>query len=276
MLNIYGEIRYPKILSTVIAERKKINTKINFQQMSSAARIPKSYLSRVIHGKANLNEDQMELICSYLSFDEDETDYMQLLLAYERCSLRQRKIKLKKRINAKQAQKLNTEQHIDSASPANMLISSDDYYLDPIIQIVHVSLTIGRFQKEPHLLCSALNISKEKLESTLIQLEKMNAISRHAKGVKVLVNDIHLSKDSRLYQVWRNQLKFISINQLNSLPVDHCYSFSVLFSADESARVTIQNAFLEYLNKIKDIVEAAPKKETYQLSFDLFPWMARD
>src|SRR5690348_755634 len=137
-MNIFSKNDYRKILGAIVPERKRLDSSVNFQKMAAYVRVPKSYLSRVIHGKADLNTDQLFLVCQYLEFNEQESTYMQLLLEYARTGLRTRKEKLQSEIRRMQVQHLDTKEHL-KASPVGA--SNDElaaYYLDPWIQLTHV------------------------------------------------------------------------------------------------------------------------------------------
>src|SRR5688572_6843157 len=114
-MNIFAEKSYRKIFTTLVLERKQLSSSVNFQEISRYARIPKSYLSRVIHGKADLNQDQMSLACEFLGLSEAETDYMLLLLDYERSSLKKRKLRLEQKISRIQAENMEIKHHIEAA-----------------------------------------------------------------------------------------------------------------------------------------------------------------
>ena len=95
-MNIYASDDYREILKTVIAEYRLLDDKVNFQNMASHIRIPKSYLSRVVHGKADLSGDQLYLACEFLNFSDKERSYLFLLLEYARAGLKRRKSQIKR------------------------------------------------------------------------------------------------------------------------------------------------------------------------------------
>jgi len=89
-VNIFEQTDYRSILRSVIGEKRKINSSVNFQRASEAAGVQKSYFSKVMKGDANLNSDQLFLISEYLGFTKFEREYIESLLERERSGLKRR------------------------------------------------------------------------------------------------------------------------------------------------------------------------------------------
>lgn len=83
---------------------------------------------------------------------------------------------------------------------------------------------------------------------------------------------MHLPKQSPIYRSWRNQLKLAAINKMDTVADEQAYSFAVIFSANDDIRKEIPSRFLKCLKGIEELVAADPPDDTYQMSFDLFPW----
>jgi uncharacterized protein (TIGR02147 family) len=271
-LNIFTTYDYRKILDSVISERKNLDSSINFQQMAAFIRVPKSYISRVIHGKANLNSDQMFLVCQFLGFSDPQSGYMQLILEYARAGLKTRKDKILIEIRKVQGQHLDTKEHLKATQVRTQADSLTSYYLDPMIQITHICLSIPRYQKDLNLLAQDLKISRTRLLDIVNKLEQLQLITRDKHDVKLLVENMHLPKQSEVYRPWRNQLKLMTMQKINAMDDEKAYSFSVVFSANEDIKKEIQAKFFAYLKEIEALVSNGPQEHAYQLSFDLFPW----
>ncbi len=271
-MNIFIKKDYRQIIEAVVNDRKRLDTSINFQQMANYVRIPKSYLSRVVHGKADLSTDQLFLVCQYLAFSERECEYMQYLLEYARSGIKARKEKLLREIHVIQAQNFDTEAHINA--PATELTSDEvtSYYLDPLIQLTHICLAIPRYQENQMLLAIDLKVPPVKLLSAINHLERMRLIEVTNGKIKLLVENMHLPKSAPVYRSWRNQIKLQAINRMDAIADDQAYSFAVVFSANEEARREIQSQFLTLLRRIEKLVGTAVPEEAYQMSFELFPW----
>ncbi len=49
-MNVYKELSYRAVIREAVAERKKLDQAVTFQSLATHARIPKSYLSKVLGG----------------------------------------------------------------------------------------------------------------------------------------------------------------------------------------------------------------------------------
>lgn len=272
-MNIYEELDYRAILRKVVKERKRNDPKCNFQRLAESARLPKSYLSKVVHGEADLSQDQLYLVNGFLAFTAQESEYMGLLLEYARCGLSKRKTELKQKIESIRRQNLETKEHI-RASPAPLQLPLlSEYYLDPHMQIVHICLSIERYACDLKSLAADLRLHLSRVTSVVDRLEKLGIIERDEAGqIKLLVTSIHLPKESQLFDAWRNQIRLSCLKHMEGLPRDEVYSFSVTFSATPEVRQKIHLRFLDYLKSLEELVSQAPCEKAYQLNFDVFPW----
>ena len=272
MKMIYQDSDYKAILKNTLESRKKIDKRFNFQKLAQAMRIQKSYLSKVMGGYAELNSDQLHLACEYLNFSNKETEYLQLLLEQSRSSLKTRKDQFQKRIIQIQAEYQETKAHLSAKTITTQTEGIEDYYLDPLIQIVHVSLSISRYRKNPLLLAQDLEVPAFRVLDSVHKLEKMGIIEKKGETWAVLHSEIHLPRESSYYASWRNQIRLMTLQRLQNLTSDETTSFSVVFTSHEPTRKQIQNKFLDFLKEIEALVKDSPDENTYQLNFDLFHW----
>jgi uncharacterized protein (TIGR02147 family) len=272
-LNIFSKIDYREILRTLVAERKRVDPRVNFQQMALAIRVPKSYLSRVAHGRADLNADQLFLVCRYLELGEAEHAYLDLLLDYARASIKARKEALLAAIRAMQAEHLDSRAHLAAAKSAPSERDLAAYYLEPLVQIAHVCLALPRYQRDAAQLARDLGVPARRLNAAIAKLEGMGLVERRQQRIVLLVESLHLPRDAPLYRAWRNQMKLAATARLDALPDEQAYSFAALFSADEDVRKEIHARFLAFLRETEALVGGAPQSGVYQMSFELFPWV---
>ena len=271
-MNIFAESNYRQILREVVEERKSIDGKFNFQSIGEVTRIPKSYISKVTTEKAHFNCDQLCAVCEYLGFTETQLRYMMLLLELERCAQKKWKDILTRDLNIIRDKAMDSTEHIKAKADQVGEQSLRDYYIDPMNQIVHICLSIPRYQREPQRLAADLRLSPAELRMVIERLEALNIIENVNGKIKTVVKSIHLPKLSPVYKPWRNQLKLLCLDRLNRDARTDDYSFSVTFSATSRARDKIKSEFLDLLKKVEDTVQTSDQVETYQMSFDLFSW----
>ena len=272
-MNIFSSLSYRDIIKKIILERKKIDSSYNFQNLANVIRVQKTYLSNCLKGKADLNLDQLYMVCEFLKLNSDQTQYLELLLNYERSGLKDRRDKLLSMIKAMQAKYDKTDQYI---SARKITVDSEgvyQYYLDPIHQIVHVSLAIEKYRTNLQLLARDINVPVFRIMNSITTLEKLGIISKSGKEVKVIQDSLHLPADNPIYKTWRNELKNLSMQKLRNLKAESSYSFAVVFAATEDTRRFIQGKFFDFLKEIEPVAQAAESENAYYMNFDLFPWM---
>lgn len=272
-MTIFNEMDYRKLLKNFVETQKKSNKSINFQNMATAMRIQKGYLSQFLRGQKDINQDQLYLACQYLKLPTEITSYLQLLLEFDRSIVSSRKKELLRDIQIIQNKNLETGKAIDiSVFNENQLDGHNQYYLDPLHQVVHMALFINRYAKKPDLLSRDLMLPKKRIKQLIQSLETMGIIRKEGQGYKILIKNIHLPRDSKLYSPWKNQLTSLGGNRMALLEKEKAYSFTVIFGANDPVRKNIQALFLNFLKEAKTLTNNIDIDDVFQMNFDLFSW----
>lgn len=271
-MSIFNKIDYRLNLKSIVENRKKIDSSVTYQAMAEYMRIQKAYLSQVIKGHRELSQDQLYLAMDYLDLKDHEKQFMSLCLEFERSGLSVRKKEIKKLITALQKEYSRTGAHIEVVEVEHNQNVLDAYYLDPWNLIIQICLWIPSFNQDASKISTALNLPVNKVESVFRQLEKVGVISVENGKVKVNKNNMHIPKESPIFQMWRQQLNLIAQNRVQMVSDDKKYNFQVVFSADENARKFIHNEFLKLLKKVQKTVGDSKNHDVYQMNFDLFSW----
>lgn len=276
-MNIFSTTDYRTILKETLEAKKFLDKSYSFQAMASAIRVQKPYISKVINARADFNSDQLYMACVYLGFEEEETSYILLLLEYERCFYPERREVLLKNIEKVQDSKRDSKNIIKDSINSRNAVDFDnsihiEYYLDPIILIVHMFLTIPRFRKNLDQISKELFITRDDLNNTLSKLVEMKLIEINDGEVTVLVASLHLPRESKVVSSHQNMLKQYGLYRQNRLKVEQKKNFLVTFSSNEKARKEIELEFNNFLSKVKAISMKGKKDHCYQMSFEMFPW----
>lgn len=271
-MNIFKSINYRGILTELIEERRKGDRRWSFQGLAEAIRVPKSYISRVAHGDADLSHDQLYLACDYFELTVDETQYLDMLLQYERCGLEKRKVSLKAEIHKLQRRFLDPGRVLKSETNDGTVPLQSEYYLNPLLQIIHCALAIPSFQQNVATLATVLQLSRERLNDCIHKLERMGLCERNDETVTASDHSVHLPKDSPIASAWQNQLRLMSLQRMQSIPREDFFSYSVVFSADRMMDSEVRRKFLAFLCAIQSESQERVTEKVYQLNFDLVPW----
>jgi uncharacterized protein (TIGR02147 family) len=259
------------VLSAV--ERVRFHKPLTFAELAKRTAIQPTYLSNVLKGRAHFSSDQLYSIGKFLELSEPELEFVLLLLEWERCSVKERKRELGKRLEAIRQEHLSTASHVTAKKVIPQDLASSEYYLDPLVKVVHVFLTIDRYGKDPKLIAEALRISPEylgRILETLVRLGYTEA--KPAGGYAIRVKHRHLPDESPLCLPHQALMRSRSLEQFQRLSRGKRYGFSATFSATPDTRAKIQAEFLEFVKKAEALVGASKETHVFQMNFDLFPW----
>ena len=186
-----------------------------------------------------------------------------------------RRQELSRQIETLRAPHLESQAHIKTEAVAVSTGGLAEYYLDPLNQLVHVCLFIEAYRLDPSSIARDLMQPPSRVLSALAALERMALTKRQGKGWQLLTTNMHLKRTSPIYRPWRNQLKLMAMTRLEMVREADSHSFAVVFSASRATFEAVRVRFLQFLKEADDEIKAAPDKNIYQMTFDLFPWTER-
>ncbi len=272
---IFDAANYKQALQSVLEERRKTLGKIfTYQGMAKACRVQKTYLSRVFKGDAHLSDDQLYLAVDFLGMSPEERHYVTLLHQYERSGLEPRKRQIQPQIEAVRKRNLKTASHLNVEQLSAEASDFSEYFINPMMQLVHMYLMVPKFAKDLTRLRQNLGLPSADLAKILARLSQMGFIRFHQDKYEVVKDSFHLSPDSPIYQAYRKLLRMKALERLEKTQPDDSYGISVVFTATEDVRRKVQARFLAFLKEIEDEVRPAESAEVYQMNFDLFRWSA--
>src|SRR3989339_299041 len=241
---------YKDLLKYLINNKKKMDKSFTMQKMATACHIQKTYLSRVINSFADLSEDQVYLAGLEMNLNNEEAKFFSLLHQRDRSGVKRRSDELTKEINLIKKINQRSEKHIQvQPLKSNLIDNITLYYLDINFQLIHVFLTIERFSKSPALLINVLSLTNDKLQFYLNSLVELGIIEKKDTKYVVVKDNLHLSKDSPVFQTYRRLTRDHCLNKLEKLDSDNQYSFSVTFSTSPEVQSKIHREFLKFLSK---------------------------
>ncbi|MGZ3772753.1 MAG: TIGR02147 family protein [Pseudobdellovibrionaceae bacterium] len=271
-MTLYNYRSYKDCLFKILLEKKKSRPQYTFEALAKACGIQKTYLSRVLKHKGNLTEDQLYSACVYLKFSKMEIKYVLTLWRWENSSHPDRREYYIKKIEDLRSQSLKTENKIKVNTVSSAKESLAEYYSDPFFPLIHMFLTLERFQKNPEALKEYLAIPKSKIHLYLDRLNDMNLIEFKDKKWTVIQDTIHLPRTSHLIKTYRALMRLKALEKMDRSSEEDFYSFSVVFSSNAEVQKEIQNRFLSFLSDVQKIVKEEKESDVYQMNFDLLKW----
>ena len=271
-MNLSPSKDYRMILKEILWEKKKILGKsFSYEKMSTYCQVHRPYLSAVLGRRAHLNSDQLYAACEYLEIDHRSSTAISLLYQMQRSENPNRKQQLLSEFETMQKLHLSSESHL-KLKPKTLNEASEDYFLDPFAQIVHMSLLTRKYSTNLEKLRQLLGIDEKVFKSSIKVLESCGLISMTPSGLKVHEEVLHLKSSDRVMTSFRNQMRINGLQKLMQLDSDKKYSISVVFTANEASRKKILVEFLKFLEFAQINSQKAAQENVYQLNFDLFPW----
>lgn len=275
-MDLYECEDYREALKGLVELQKSLGKSVTYSSLAMAMRVQKPYVSKVMSGMADFNSDQLFMACRYLGLGSEETDFLLLLLDFDRALYPERRELLEKRIEKIREEKRDTGKKLDSVKKMDGdefdISIYADYYLEPDILLTHMMLTVEKFRKNLDLLRECLQMREERLGDILVRLEKMKLIAVKNEKIEILVNSMHLPKDSRLVGAHQQLLRMHCQHRLAQLNRDQKKVFAVTFTSTKKNRGKIEEAFNRFIGEVRGIATKGKAEEVYQLNFDLFSW----
>ncbi|MBF0298947.1 MAG: hypothetical protein HQK51_09525 [Oligoflexia bacterium] len=203
---------------------------ITLQDLAKNTQIQKTYLSKILKHDYQLNEDQFFKIIIFFKIEEKFHNYLILLLRHSRAGSNEYMKKLWKEIIVLQKENLSiksklTSKNIDHTSDENHL-NLTYYFLNPIIQIIHSSLSIEEYRNDCCKLLAVLSISRHELMLALKILQQLGYIKYSIENndkvmIELLTNFLHLDRKHPLAKQNHSNWRVMAIKKMH----ETCPSF---------------------------------------------------
>lgn len=270
-MNIYSCDDYKDALQKLLEQKRTSGGRLyTYQKMATAAGIQKAYLSRVLNGDQHLSRDQLYDACLYLSIPKQERDFLLLLHAWQRAASRRYREELLEEIKERRRLSDKTEKQVPVTTYDDDEMA--EFALDPVMQLVHLFLTVDTYAKDISLIATRLGISAERLLELIRKLESKNFIEFRDGSYHVTRMNVHLPRESKYYAINRVLVRMKMLERAQALPPDDTYNLAVFFSADPAVYERIRQSFFAFLKDAESLIRDAPSKQVYQMCFDLLPY----
>lgn len=273
-MNLFTINEYRPLLREALLDKKaRFGRAFTFEKLAQACRLQRTYLSAVLAGKGHLNSDQVYLASGFLELSDTEYRYVSLLHERERSVVKTRRAALDREVETLRQQALQTDAYVTSkpiVEPNDEALMT--FYLDLNAQLAHMFLTVKQFRSDPERIRKALNLDTAIFREVMGKIERAGLIKTHGKTVEVIRDNFHLPAAHSLYPNYRMQMRLKALEHMQTRPKDDQYSFSVLYSANETSRNQIRAKFLELIDWAQNLTQNEELAHVYQMNFDLLKW----
>ena len=258
---------YRQIIKTLVEGKIEAGEDINFAKLATEAKIQRTFLSQVVNEKNHLNNDQLFLLCKALKLDQDRIDHLLTLSEWQRCKVEMRKKNLEKKLLVLEKKAIPDEgvKRISGIKPEAL----DDYFCDPLGEVVLKFLTIDRFRKNPQLLRDRLGLSLKRWEEIMGSLVE-SQMATVKEGEIILLRDAiypHLQSPAEKIRNIQGRLK-VAEKKLRQRNIDE-FMYNWWFLGNPRSKKEIKIHYLHLLERIYQESLSTAHEDVYQISLDL-------
>lgn len=255
---------YRTILKGVLDQRARTGEDLSLTKIAQMTKIQRTYLSQVINRKTHLNSDQLYAVCRVLNLSAEARDQLLLLNEWERSKLEARKLLLERKLAAYE------QKNRSSATEPPGNDAFDDYFCDPLGEIVFRFLTMPVYRQAPERLQARLGISESRLREILVSMENCGFIRQDKLGIQVIKTASFPQETSPGGKIRNIQGRLkVAHQKLKQRQIDE-FMYNWWFIANPARKKQLK---IEYLRLLQDIYAASlhtHHEDVYQLSLDLY------
>ena len=274
-MEVFATLDHREMINLFLERFRERGEKSSFAALAGMIGVQKPYVSRVMAGEACWSADQAFAISAELRLSADEAEYFALLVEEERTGLEKRRKFIQSKIKEIRRRNLRSRKALKAEAIERNDSVMTEYFVDPYHSLVHVYLSITKFQKNLLHLAETIGLSFSHLQAILGRLEVLGVITydRARDQVRLIKESIHTPADSSLVHAHQALFRALSLDRFARCPVERKNTYSAVFSGDVSLQETLWAEFLEYLKRVeRESKNPRPANEVYYLQFDLFPW----
>jgi uncharacterized protein (TIGR02147 family) len=274
-MSVYNHDSYRNALVYAIDRARARRPTLTQTRLAEKSGIHNTFISNVLKGRSDFNVDQVFALGEVLELAEPETNYISLLLDYEKATHRERKERLREMVREVRAREMSLSTQLELKEPDSSSAQEIEYYLNPYYMIVHTALHLPAYSESLETLAAHLRIGLDYLRDIVRRLEEMQFVDYDAKkkAYVVRIGSRHLPKDSPLCMPHQTMMRNHSLRLLSELDSSRRNHFSATFLGGEELRAKIADEFYKFTKRVKKIADDCEDQTgVYHLSFDLFPW----
>lgn len=266
MTSLFEYSDYRKALTELIKLSPKKGRGLQ-SRLSEHIGCQSAYLSRVLAGHAELNQEQALLVTTFFQLDPLESDYFMNLLNLNRAGHPALEKYYRAKLNAVVQKKMTITSRIRTENKMRFEEQSH-YYSDWIYCAIHMLVATDRFRTAA-VIAQHLEISEARVKEVLIFLESCHLIERKSGLYRIKAGSLHLTSDSHLTKTHHTNWRVRAIDSLSQHnPHNMNYSSVITCSREDSVR--IRELMIKSIGKIREIVGPSPSQAAYCYNLDFF------
>lgn len=267
-MNIFSYTSYKNYVNEWVVHQPNAG-RGQLRKIAHALQISTTLVSQIFRGDRDLSSEQAFLLGRYLRLTDNEIDYFCLLVAHDRCGLREQKEYLEIKLTNLRRESSNLKNHL----PSDTILTEEQknkYYSDWVHGAIRVLAEIPALGSSEKL-ASHLNIDETRVRESLNLLQDMGLIEQLNGKVRGLGRTLHREKGSP-HHLFRQQTWRVKGMQklFNRRPHDELFfnALMALTRVDRDQLLELLNDSLKKMNRIA--LSSQTPEVVYCLNIDYF------
>lgn len=263
MPELYKYDNYLNFLVFFFSKKKQRGLK---KKAADAMNVNTSFLSHILNGRQNLNEDQAFALSRFIGLSVDETNYFLLLTQKERASSSALKLHKEKEIQRLQRKQSKLSAKIESKTKSINKEEMAEYYKSWIPTALHFLSAVPEYQTVSAL-GNRLQLDRQVLFENIELLTQLELIERNGDNVRFTSGNIHLSSNSTWVKNYHRHIRQKTIDAIDRSQDNFHYSSVSAFAKKDYENV--RTILSEAIEKIRKLIASSKEEEVYIYSTDL-------
>lgn len=226
-----------------------------------------SHISNVLNGSGHFSLEQLEACARYFGLDEEEIEYLLLVLQYNRAGSSSLKKLFKKSIDrvVSGKSKLKTRLKMDKSLERRHEL---EYYSSWEYGAIHVLISLKDFQTRESI-AKKLSLSIQRVDQILSFLNKVGLIEKKGTTYSLTSSQIFLGKDSHLISKHHTNWRVRTLREFENIKSESLHMSGVITLSEEDF-VLIREVLSNALSRSFDIVKESKEEKMAMLAIDFY------
>lgn len=268
--NIFSHNEYQEVVRMALGhDRSGAKRSGMAKKLADHMKCHPTFVSQVVKGKANFNNDQAMAFCQFFELDGPETEFFLNLVNLDRSATPAARKHYVELLDRQRKERRDLGKRLGLKS--NLTAEQQTWYYESWVpQAVHILCQVpGKNHVDD--LARALGLSKPKLVEVVKKLAQIGIVEIADNRVHSVVDTIHLSKESPLRGKFLTNWRQKVIQDINEFERDKGIHYSAVVSLSEEDASKLQEIMLDHLKVIRDKVVDSESRTVFVHNLDFYP-----
>ena len=263
---IYEYDNYKIFLNTFIEQMPSSGRGMR-KKLAEALGCQGPFITQVLSGDLDFSMEHAIGIAQFFGLDQNEAEYLILLISYHRAGTNDLKKFLRQSIDQVREKRNQIKNRMNMKETMNKE-SEVVYYSSWHYQAIHMALTIPELNSR-EAISQRLQLPLKKVDEILHFLVENNLIKKKMNKYETTDLWLHLDKSSPMISKHHTNLRMKSIQSLDNTH-KHDLHYSAVFSCANKDLPKLQEMLLKTLSEFNELVRPSKEEELACFNLDLF------